>query len=379
MTVRVIPSVSSFLLVPLLVMSCGLESPAGQERDQEWEQARPGRALAFPADHASHPDYRIEWWYYTGNLEAPDGRRFGYQVTFFRVGVDREPENPSPWAVRDLYMAHLAVTDIDAGRHLVAERLNRSGVGWAGARTDRLEVWNEDWRLEAEGTNHTLRAESRDARFGLSLRLNATRPPVLHGRNGFSQKGTDPGNASHYYSLTRMETTGELQLFGETLNVRGSSWMDHEFGTSFLEPSQRGWDWFSLQLDNGTDLMVYVLRRQDGQVDPQSAGTVVASDGSTTRLGPHDFSLVAGRTWESPASGARYPVEWRVDIPGESLALDVRAAVDGQELHTEQSTGVTYWEGAVVVTGKKGGRAVTGRGYLEMTGYVGRPLSEVLR
>ena len=375
---RRLPPVSC-LSILILGMLCGLEAPVAQEHDQEWERARPGRVLAFPEDHASHPEYRIEWWYYTGNLEATNGRRFGYQVTFFRVGVDREPENPSPWAVRDLFMAHLAVTDIDGGQHLVAERLNRAGVGWAGARTDRLEVWNEDWHLESDGTTHSLRAESREPRVGLNLRLDAGRQPVLHGDDGFSQKGTDPGNASHYYSMTRMETTGELQLFDETLSVSGSSWMDHEFGTSFLEPSQRGWDWFSLQLHDGTDLMVYVLRRQDGQVDPHSGGTVVAPDGSTTRLGPDDFSLVAGRVWESPVSRARYPVEWRIEIPGSSLELNVRASVDAQELHTELSAGVTYWEGAVVVTGSDAGRPVTGRGYLEMTGYAGRPMSEVLR
>ena len=365
--------------VPIMLLVCGSGPLMVQESGELWRRARLGRVLTFPADHASHPDYRIEWWYYTGNLKATDGRRFGYQVTFFRVGVDREPENPSPWAVRDLFMTHVAVTDIEGGQHLFDERLNRAGVGWAGARTDRLEVWNEDWRLGSDGEDHLISVASREAGFRLDLRLAASQVPVLHGMDGFSQKGSEPGNASHYYSLTRMDTTGALHLSDETLDVRGFSWMDHEFGSSFLEPAQQGWDWFSLQLDDGTDLMVYVLRRQDGQVDSHSGGTVVAPDGTTTRLGPDEFRLESGRVWVSSTSGARYPVEWQVDIPTLSLELDVRAALDAQELHTENSIGVTYWEGAVTVNGRGVGPPVAGRGYLEMTGYVGRPMSEVLR
>jgi len=368
------------LMTAIVLAVFTFPAPApGQESSSEWAQARPGRVLEFPRDHASHPDYRIEWWYYTGNLEGDDGRRFGFQVTFFRVGVDRVPENPSVWSVRDLFMAHLAVTDLDRGQHVMSERLNRAGVAWAGARTDRLEVWNEDWRLEADDTSHLLQATSDDGRFGVDLRLAADRPPVLHGQDGFSQKGLQPGNASHYYSFTRMETTGEVRLGGETVRVTGLSWMDHEFGTTFLEPSQQGWDWFSLQLDDGTDVMVYVLRQENGASDAHSSGTLVRPTGQVLTLAPEDVKVVPGRAWVSPASGARYPVEWTVEIPDESIRLEVRAAVDAQELHTEQSTGVTYWEGAVVVTGRWSGRPVAGRGYLEMTGYAGRPMSEVLR
>ena len=357
--------------VPLLM--------AGQESNTDWAQARPSRVLEFPRDHASHPDYRIEWWYYTGNLEAETGRRFGYQVTFFRVGIDRVPENPSVWSVRDLFMAHLAVTDLESGRHLIDERLNRAGPAWAGARTDQLEVWNEDWRLETDAGDHRLYALSDDRSFGVDLRLAADQSPVLHGRDGFSQKGSEPGNASHYYSLTRMDTRGDLRLDGAAIDVTGLSWMDHEFGTTFLEPSQQGWDWFSLQLDDGTDVMVYRLRQQDGRVDSHSSGTIVFRDGGVTILSPEDVQLVPSREWVSPTSKARYPVEWVVEVPGESLHLEVSAALDAQELHTAQSTGVTYWEGAVVVTGSRGGRPITGRGYLEMTGYAGPPMSEVLR
>ena len=342
-----------------------------------WRQAGSGHVWRFPGDHGSHPEYRIEWWYYTGNLASDRGRRFGYQVTFFRVGVDPAPENPSRWAVRDLHMAHLAVTDLESGRHLFGERLDRGGLGWAGARAGTLDVWNGDWRASLDGGLHRL--EVVDRSFGVDLRLEPGKGPVLHGENGLSRKGASAGNASQYYSMTRMPTTGRMRLDGEWTDVTGASWMDHEFGTTFLEPGQVGWDWFSLQLEGGADLMVFQLRRADGRRDDHSAGTWVDGEGEATALDRDDVSLVPGRRWTSPASGAAYPVEWRVELPGRRVSLDVAAALDAQELDTAASTGVTYWEGAVTVTGRVGDRPVRGRGYLEMTGYSGRPMSEVFR
>lgn len=358
-----------------------LAGPARGQAPAGWTQAEPGYVFAFPEDHASHPSYRIEWWYYTGNLETAAGRTFGYQLTFFRVGIEVEPVNPSVWAVRDLHMAHLAVTDIERGRHVVAERLNRDGVGWAGAAPDRFEVWNQGWsaRLGENDETHLLRAHDEGQGFGLDLRLMSTKPPVLHGRAGYSQKGAQSGNASQYYSLTRLQTTGQLVLDDEIHEVTGLSWMDHEFSTSFLEPGQQGWDWLSLQLDDETELMLYVIRQQDGSTDPLSAGTVVAPDGTATPLAADDYRLLAGRRWQSPASGAEYPVEWTVEVPDVDLRLEVRAAVDAQELDTAESTGVTYWEGAVVATGTRDGDPVGGTGYLELTGYAGQPMSEVVR
>ena len=342
-----------------------------------WRSADPGYTVAFPRDHAAHPDYRIEWWYYTGNLEA-GGRRFGYQVTFFRAGVDRRPLNPSRWAVRDLYMAHLAVTDVARGEHHVAERLNRAGVGWAGADTETLHVWNDGWSLTLEEGAHRLVAASDDGHLAVDLRLEPSAPPVLHGDGGYSRKGNEPGNASHYYSLTRLPTTGRLEVGGESFDVAGASWMDHEFGTSFLEPAQAGWDWFSIQLDDGTDLMLYTMRRLDGSADPWSSGTVVMP-AAVTRLRAGDYRLVPGRRWTSPDSGGSYPVAWRITVPSLGIELRAEAAVDAQELRTGRSTGVTYWEGTIDVRGTRGGTPVTGRGYLEMTGYAGPPLSRVLR
>lgn len=361
-----------------LVLFVAVSTGAAQTADG-WREAAPGYGFAFPRDHESHPEYKVEWWYYTGNLATADGHRYGYQLTFFRIGVDPNPKNPSRWAVRDLFMTHLAVTDVDGKTYRFAERMNRAGVGWAGAATDSYRVWNEDWeaRLDDASGDHLLKAEENG--LGVDLRLAPKKPPVLHGVRGYSQKGSAEGNASNYYSLTRVDTRGSVTIEGRRAEVTGLSWMDHEFGTSFLEPEQVGWDWFSVQLDDGTDLMLFQLRRKDGSRDPHSSGTLVDAAGATTPVAPDEFALAPGRTWTSPASGAAYPVEWRVTDPARGLDLTVRAAVDDQELRTGASTGVTYWEGSVTVEGTRDGRPVAGRGYLEMTGYTGQAMGVLLR
>lgn len=354
-----------------------------------WSRATPSRPVQVPADHVAHPAYRLEWWYYTGNLTSDDGRAYGFQATFFRVGIDRTPTNPSTFAVRDLYMAHVAVTDVVGRRHHFADRINRAGVSWAGAHTDRYEVWNENWRatLDEHGRHHV----TADAgAFAIELTLAPGKPPVLQGDRGYSRKGQDPGNASHYYSLTRMPTTGTLRLGTRTWRVRGNGWMDHEFGTSALEPGTRGWDWFALQLADGRELMLYRLRQDDGRAGPFSSGTLVDGDGQTLHLDVSDFSLEPTRTWRSPESGATYPVAWDVRVPKAGLTLKVDAVVDAQELRTRRSTNVTYWEGAVRVAGQAadrsgsargsaGSQQVEGVGYLEMTGYSGARMSDVMR
>lgn len=343
-----------------------------------WRQAAPGYRFEFPRDHASHPDFKVEWWYYTGNVAAADGRRFGYQVTFFRIGVEPAPVNPSRWAVRDLFMAHLAITDIGRRRFQFAERLNRAGPGWAGADLARYRVWNEDWEagLDPDGA-HRLRAAGGD--IGIDLRLQEGKPPVDQGIDGVSRKGREAGNAAHYYSLTRMPTAGSLLVGGERIEVQGTSWMDHEFGRSFLETGQDGWNWFALQLDDGTDVMVYEFVRSDGRRDIHSAGSHVDARGRPRPLGVDEFSIEPGERWQSARSGGSYPIAWRVRVPGEGLDLDVRAAIADQELVTERSGGVTYWEGAVIVEGRRGGSPIRGRGYVEMTGYAGAPLTQLLQ
>jgi predicted secreted hydrolase len=355
---------------------CGIA--AGGERPAGWRNAEPGRVLRLPADHASHPDYRIEWWYYTGNLATTEGRRFGYQLTFFRIGVDPAPANPSRWTARDLFMAHFAITDVTAQRHRAVEKLGRPAVGWAGARTDNYRVWIDDWSVQLEDGRHHLVAASASPAFTLDLSLREGGPPVFHGEGGYSEKGSEPGNASHYYSLTRMPTRGTIGIDGERVEVQGASWMDHEFGSSFLEKGQAGWDWLSMQLDDGSDVMLYRLRSAAGAVDPHSSGTIVARGQATTRLHAGSFTLSPGRRWSSPTSGAAYPVEWRVEVPAQRLALRVTATLDAQEMHAGLQSGIAYWEGSVAISGTREGRPVTGVGYLEMTGYTGRPMTEVL-
>lgn len=362
-----------------VIVWCAVATVLLAQTSDGWKRVSPGYDFAFPRDHESHPDYKIEWWYYTGNLAAADGHRYGYQLTFFRIGVDPNPKNPSRWAVRDLFMTHLAVTDIGGDEYRYAERINRAGVGWAGAATDVYRVWNEDWegRLDPATGHHLLTASENG--IGIDLDLESLKGPVLHGSNGYSQKGADPGNASNYYSLTRMRTTGRVTFDGRTVPVEGLSWMDHEFGTSFLEREQAGWDWFSIQLDDGTDLMLFQLRREGGARDPHSSGTFVEPNGATSTIVPGAFDLAPGARWTSPASGASYPVQWQITIPDRGISLTVRAAVDDQELRTAQSTGVTYWEGAVQVDGTRDGRPVHGRGYLEMTGYSNQTMGELFQ
>jgi predicted secreted hydrolase len=357
----------------------------------DWREASPAYEFSFPRDHAAHPDNRIEWWYYTGNLETKSGRRFGYQLTFFRLGVLREPGNASRWALRDLYMTHFAISDIERRSFHSFERINRAGIGWAGAEVVNrnasvqellrlpfaVRVWNEDWEARIEDGTHTLRANEEG--FELDLTLMPSKPEVVHGENGLSQKGAAGGNASHYYSLTRLESAGRIVVDGESFDVAGHSWMDHEFGTSFLEDQQVGWDWFSIQLEDGRDLMLFQIRRGDGSIDPRSSGTLIEPNGAATHLSYEEFSLAPGTTWRSPKSGASYPTVWEIALNRYGMRLNVSAAFEDQELRTPESTGVTYWEGSVAIEGESSNKRIRGRGYLEMTGYSGESMGTILR
>jgi predicted secreted hydrolase len=377
---------SKLLLLVALALGWSQAPSPKPQAPSPWQQAAPGYQYSFPRDHAAHPDNKIEWWYYTGNVKAADGRRFGYQITFFRVGIDHTPANPSKWAIRDLYMTHLAVSDAKGQRYRYAEKLSRGGPGLAGARDDHYSVWNEDWsagiRDQGSGIRgvHVLKAQS--AQAGIDLVLDEGKPPVIHGINGISQKGARPGNASHYYSLTRMPTKGTLQVDGETFAVTGETWMDHETGTSFLEPEQRGWDWLSIQLSNNRELMLYQLRRADGSRDPRSSGTLVDAGGKSIHLADKDFTLTPGRSTFKSTNGAVYPIEWTLAIPSQNITLQITTPLNDQELSLVKSTGVAYWEGMIDVKGQSigpsGQQAITGSGYLEMTGYhgsLGRVLS----
>jgi predicted secreted hydrolase len=356
----------------VLVLTLSLPGRGEGEGGFTYQLALPGRKLSFPADHYSHPDFKTEWWYYTGHLESESGKRYGYQVTFFRFGLrDRQGEiKDKPPYFTDLYMAHFAVSDLDRKKFLFRERINRGYQGKAGAEIDHYLVWNEDWKVEGDLKTHRIDVNDRGTRLG--LRLSSLKLPVLHGDNGLSQKGEGEGRASYYYSLTRMKTEGEITINGKTEKVRGLSWMDHEFGSNQLREDQVGWDWFSLQLDDQTEIMLYLIRRKDGSPDPYSSGTLVEANGTTKHLELQDFQIEILERWKSAKSGGHYPMKWRVMIPGEGIELEIVPEFTDQELITSRSTRVTYWEGAVRINGRMRDKPLMGSGYVEMTGYAGR-------
>jgi predicted secreted hydrolase len=339
-----------------------------QPSPPQYRAALPGYHFEFPRDHFSHPDFQTEWWYYTGNLKSSDGHRFGFELTFFRQAVTRDPAKNCPWDVSDLYLAHLALSDLDGQRFYHTERANRSGPGIAGVNQTEARIWNGNWQVQWHGDKQTLRAV--DDRFQLHFTLRAEKPPVIHGESGVSQKAAGLGRASHYISLTRLATQGSIQLNGKDFSVAGLSWMDHEFFTHQLEPDQAGWDWLSLQLDDDTEFMLFRIRRKDGSIDPYSAGTFVDSCGSAIHLRQTDFTLEPlGKTWRSPETHAIYPIAWKVEIPRLGIALQVTTPLPSQELAGKTRLSPSYWEGAITVTGNRENKPLQGTGYLEMTGY----------
>ncbi len=320
-----------------------------------YRAALPGYRYEFPRDHFNHPEFQTEWWYYTGNLRDTQGRRFGFELTFFRQGVDRGQESATVWDVRDAWLAHLALSDIAGGRFLHAERLNRSGAGLAGASLDLARVWNGNWHVAWDLASGTQHMQAIDPRFSFNLTLGALKPPVVHGINGVSQKAAGAGQASHYVSFTRLETRGEIVLEGQTFQVAGLSWMDHEFFTEQLAVTQVGWDWFSLQLDDNTEIMLFRLRRKDGAADPYSAGTYIDARGRTIHLAHDAFSVTPGKLWKE------YPIEWGIRVPSLGIDVQITTRLPQQEVESKQNR---YWEGAVDIIGTR-----HGSGYVEMTGY----------
>jgi len=339
----------------------------GGDDEPGYQRALPGQRPDLPADHGPHPDFRSEWWYFTGNLSTATGRHFGFQLTFFRFALAPEPvARSSAWATRQLWMAHLALTDTDGSRFFSRERLARGAQGLAGADARPFQVWLEDWSARSLDEDFLpLRLAAGDSDFGLELALQPGREPVFQGDDGYSAKGPEPGNASLYYSYTRMPAAGTLRVGGERFAVTGLAWLDREWSTSALGPDLAGWDWFSIQLDDGSDLMFYGLRRKDGSIDALSAGTLVEPDGRIVRLGRDTVTLNPGERWRSPKTGAAYPIRWTLKIPSLKLQLAVEPRLESQEMDLS----VRYWEGAIQVRGDRDGRPVTGGGYLEMTGY----------
>jgi predicted secreted hydrolase len=335
-----------------------------------WRLALPGWKYDFPRDHGNHPEFKIEWWYFTGNLAAADGREFGYQLTFFRLGVmplDADVIPLSHFVTSSVKFAHFAVSDIEGSRFQFFQRLSRGAFGEAGFGERQRLAWIEDWscELDADGA---FRIQAKDDDLSIELTLKPEKPLVIHGQNGVSQKAEGEGRASHYYSFTRLRSEGILRMGNQEFPVSGLSWFDHEWATNQLAPNQAGWDWISLQLDDGSDLMLIQLRAKDGSRDPNSAGTYVDAEGAATALSEADFTLEPVETWSSPESGGRYPVKWKIAIPRLNVQLEVSAALSDQELRLKP---IEYWEGSIRAWGTVGEKSVTGSGYLELTGYAG--------
>lgn len=332
--------------------------------------ARPGYDYSFPRDHGSHEEYRTEWWYYTGHVTTASGRRYGFEVTFFRAGV-APPGTPAAtrWDLRHLAPAHFAITDVDGKRFRYYEKLNRMSPFTAGAAAGFLAVFNEGWRATTnrDGSWRLTAASGGDA---IDFVLRARKPPAVHGENGVSVKAPAEGHASHYYSMTRLEAEGTIAVQGRAPErCRGTAWMDHEFGSSSLRETQQGWDWFSVQLDNEMELMLYVIRKTDGTPDVTSSGSLVTPEGNVIHIRRQQMEVRPLGRWRSPRSGATYPMGWRIDIPSLDLSLTLRPLLEDQELVTRASTQITYWEGAVDASGTLGNVVVRGQGYVEMTGY----------
>jgi predicted secreted hydrolase len=355
-------------------------------------QALAPREFVFPGDHGAHPGFKTEWWYYTGNLFTEEGRQFGYQFTIFRnqlspsdadfarinqeepvlMNPEEEGARDSEWSTNQLYLAHFAISDVSKKDHVFDERYSRGTAGLAGASVDPYRIWLEDWEITRvkdskasdERFQMRIKAEMSNG-TALDIVLNPQKPLVLQGEEGYDKKGGEDGNASYYISFTRMQTEGLLKKDGESLAVSGLSWMDHEWSTSALDSGQTGWDWFSIQLSNGYELMYYQIRNVDPDLAPQTTGSLVTPNGQKRDLDQGEVRLEVLEYWASPHTGARYPVQWTLAIPSEELEMDVITVFDDQEM----TVSVQYYEGALQVSGKFRDEAIDGNGYIEMTGY----------
>lgn len=324
----------------------------------------------FPQDHGPHDQFQTEWWYFTGNLFGQQGRHFGFQFTLFRNALAADSiDRTSNWATNQIFMGHFALTDVANEKFYAFERFSRAANQLAGAETTPFRVWLEDWSVAAiendsEIALPVMRVQAAENSVSIDLVLESIKPVVLHGDKGLSRKGTEPGNASYYYSLTRLRTQGKITIAGNTFEVKGLSWLDREWSTSALAEHQVGWDWFSLQLDDGREIMYYQIRRRDSQPDEFSNGTIIDQDGSSYPIALADISLEVLDFWSSP-SGVKYPAQWQLVIPAQKLSLKITPYLDNQELNLS----IRYWEGAVNIRGQSNGKEIAGQGYVELTGY----------
>ncbi|MBW1979632.1 MAG: carotenoid 1,2-hydratase [Deltaproteobacteria bacterium] len=351
--------------------SFALAAPAAKDLSgrSHFKRALPGYRFSFPADHAAHPEFRTEWWYYTGHLTSHKQRTFGFQLTFFRHALrPSESKARSRWSLHTIYFAHFAITDEQQASFRFLEKVSRGSLGLAGTDPQRYRVWIADWSSELRDGVHQLQAGDDD--MSIDLRLQPLKPPILHGEQGLSQKAAGEGYASYYYSIPRLQAAGTLSWQGKRYAVNGIAWMDHEFGSNQLREYQVGWDWFSVQLDNNVELMLYIIRHRNGTPDPNSSGTIIYQNSQFEHLPLASLQVKKLGTWHSKESGAVYPSGWLLQLPHQRLQLTLLPTVKNQELTTATSTLVTYWEGSVKVTGTLAGKPVTGAGYVELTGYI---------
>jgi predicted secreted hydrolase len=350
--------------------SLQLSKAMSDDVDGNFEKAIVKRKFIFPEDHGPHPGFRTEWWYFTGNLTSEDNKLFGYQFTIFRTALSKDSnEGKSEWSSNQIYMAHFAVTDISENEFYYDERFSRNGNELAGAQTDPLKVWLEDWQINQISDNAVfelpkLNIKARSDKAEIDFDVESVKPLVLQGDSGLSQKGKREGNASYYYSYTKLKTEGKIKIGGKEFTVNGYSWMDREWSTSALSDDQKGWDWFALQLDDSTEIMYYQMRKNDGSPDIFSKGTIIDDNGSVRTVNKEDVTLEVTEYWDSP-EGEKYPSGWMLKIPSENIELRLTPAVKEQLMNVS----VRYWEGAVKIEGMKNGSEIKGRGYVELTGY----------
>jgi predicted secreted hydrolase len=359
---------------PNNVPSAEVQVPDAPSRNEEipagFVPADGSRTLTFPEDFGAHEDFSTEWWYYTGNLQTPEGRHFGFELTIFRVGLmppTVEMPSDSDWYDRSVYFAHFAVSDVASEKFHAFERYSRPGPGLAGAQDDPYQVWIEDWNIteQAAGVYHLQAAQ---AEIALDLTLTDEMGVVLHGQNGYSRKGKAATNASYYYSQPRLRADGSVMVDGVQYPVSGLVWKDHEFSTSVLDENQVGWDWFSLQFEDGSALMLFQLREREGGISDSSSGTFIGDDGTPYPVQNSGFEIVVTDKWSSPHTQGLYPAGWQIDLREPDCQLQVRPWMADQEIHFPT---VTYWEGAVHFEGTCNGAPARGNGYVELTGYIG--------
>ncbi len=350
--------------------SINLSKAMGEVKDENFEKAIDKREFKFPNDHGPHPGFRTEWWYFTGNLISPDNKKFGYQFTIFRTSLSSIINSGiSEWSSDQIYMAHFTVTDISNDKFYFDERFSRDGNELAGAQPVPLKVWLEDWQIiESESRTAfdlpVINVKAKTDKAEINFVLESTKPVVLQGDEGLSKKGSQPGNASYYYSYTNLKTEGKIKIEENEFNVIGNSWMDREWSTSALSEDQKGWDWFALQFEDSTELMYYQLRKKDDTPDIFSNGVLVEKNGSYRQIKKDEFELRVKDNWKS-SSGVIYPSEWELKIPSENIDLKIIPAVKDQLLNVS----IKYWEGSVKIEGTKNNSKITGRGYAELTGY----------